>query len=130
MATEAEPAGAEATLALAPASVSTLGGSGSSATVNGTGTGASFSDLTGAVVVGNSAYVASTGTIRKVDLSTGQVSTLAGRAGSFDCTENEDPTAVRFSTITAMATDGTSLYTIPLLYKRSWDVSGNAGSRE
>jgi hypothetical protein len=66
-----------------PGKATTYAGNGTNATVDGTGTSASFKDMGGVEVVqdgsGNPfAYVATTGSIRKVNLQTAQVSTLTG----------------------------------------------------
>jgi RHS repeat-associated protein len=93
-----------------PALVSTLAGSGTNATVDGTGSGVSFKYMGGVVVVGGFAYVGTTGSIRKVDLSSGAVTTLAGDASATGCTDSSTPSAVRFGSVVDVATDGTYLY--------------------
>ncbi len=66
---------------------STLAGSGSALATNGTGTGASFSSPQGVAIdsTNTNLYVADTGNhlIRKIVISTGVVTTLAGNAGVF-----------------------------------------------
>jgi RHS repeat-associated protein len=94
-----------------PGTVSTLAGDGSNGTLDGTGTGAHFSDMGGSVVVGNFAYVATTGSIRKVDLATGAVSTFAGHATATGCVDSTSPGAARFGTsLGSIDSDGTYLY--------------------
>ena len=93
-----------------PASVSTLAGSGTNATVDGTGSGASFTSMGGVVVVGGYAYVGTLGSIRKVDVSSGATTTLAGDASATGCVDSATPSAVRFKQIIDVATDGTYLY--------------------
>ncbi len=93
-----------------PALVSTWAGSGTNATVDGTGASASFRTMGGVVVVGSFAYVGTTGSIRKVDLSSAAVTTLAGDASATGCTDSSTPSAVRFGQVVDVATDGTYLY--------------------
>ncbi len=96
--------------ALDPAAVTTLAGDGTWATVDGTGTSASFKDMGGVVVVGGYAYVGTEGSIRKVDVSSGVVTTLAGHATATGCTDSSTSSSVRFKNILDLATDGTYLY--------------------
>jgi RHS repeat-associated protein len=98
------------TVNISPAAVSTFAGSGTNATVDGTGTAASFKTMGGAVVVGGYSYIGTSGAIRKVDLSSGVVTTLAGSASSTGCTDSTTAANVRFNQITDLATDGTNLY--------------------
>jgi RHS repeat-associated protein len=102
--------GDNGTVTISPAAVSTLAGSGSNATVDGTGSAASFKTMGGVVVVGGYAYVGTSGAIRKADLSSGSVTTLAGSATQTGCTDSTTPANVRFNQITDLATDGTNLY--------------------
>lgn len=95
-----------------PAAVSTLAGSGTNATTDGTGTAASFRDMSGVVVSGGFAYVGTVGSVRKVNLSSGAVTTLAGNATAPGCDDNSDPSAVRFNAIDDVATDGSYLYVL------------------
>jgi RHS repeat-associated protein len=97
-----------------PGKVSTFAGNGVNATRDGTGTsfltGAEFKDMGGAVVVGTTvAYVATVGAIRKVDLTTASVTTLAGSDTQTDCI-NGAATVARFGTLGDMTSDGTYLY--------------------
>src|SRR5207249_9560045 len=60
---------------------------------------------------GGFAYVFTSGAIRKVNLSTAQVTTLAGSATQTGCVQSNDPTAVRFSnTPGAIDSDGTTIF--------------------
>jgi len=98
-------------VAIYPGAVSTFAGSGTNATVDGTGTAASFQAMGGTVVTGGAAYIATVGAIRKVDLTTTAVTTLAGSATLTACTDSTDPTQVRFSSSMGdIVTDGTYLY--------------------
>jgi len=99
-----------------PGKATTYAGNGTNATVDGTGTSASFKDMGGVEVVrdgsGNPfAYVATTGSIRKVNLQTGQVSTLTGSATATGCTYSPDPAQVRLDTPHDLSSDGSYLYT-------------------
>ncbi|HEX9411374.1 MAG TPA: RHS repeat-associated core domain-containing protein [Actinomycetota bacterium] len=117
------------TVDINPARITTFAGNGTNATVdNANGLNASFKDMAGAVVVGNYAYVSTAGAIRKVDLTSSQVTTLAGSATQSGCVENNDPTLVRFSlNIGQITSDGTYLYTAdPGCTNRIWrtDLTG------
>jgi RHS repeat-associated protein len=93
-----------------PALVSTLAGSGTNATTDGSGSSASFQQMGGVVVVSGYAYVGTNGSIRKVNVSSGAVTTLAGDQTATGCTDSSTPGSVRFGTIVDEATDGTYLY--------------------
>ena len=114
-ATSPLPAGlaptATGTVNLAPGAVSTFAGTGSPGSANGQGTGASFEYPRGEAVVGGSLYVDDQASIRKVNLSSGQVSTLAGAPGSSGCTDSTDPAQVTMDD-SGLATDGTALYSL------------------
>ncbi|MCP4303755.1 MAG: hypothetical protein GY788_02530, partial [bacterium] len=90
--------------------VVTVAGNGTVATVDGTGDQASFENLKDVVVVDGYAYVAQQTVIRKVDLATGDVTTLAGQAGVIGQNDATDPAQVTFN-INRMITDGYWLYT-------------------
>ena len=92
--------------------VTTLAGTaGSSGSADGTGTSASFYYPYGVTTDGTNLYVAdkSNHTIRKIVISTGVVTTLAGTAGSAGTTDDTG-TAARFNGPYAITTDGTNLY--------------------
>ena len=89
--------------------VSTIAGTGSAGNADGTGTAAGFTGPVGITSDGTNLYVADTfnNKIRKIVISTGVVSTLAGSgAGGTDGTG----TAARFTTPFGITTDGTNLY--------------------
>jgi sugar lactone lactonase YvrE len=92
--------------------VTTLAGSvGVPGSTDGTGTAATFNLPFGITTDGTNLYVADTGnnTIRKVVISTGVVSTLAGSAGVPGSTDGTG-TAATFHAPYGVATDGTSLF--------------------
>ena len=90
--------------------VSTLAGSGTSLSVDGTGTSSSFSSPIGITTDGRNLYVTdeSSSTIRKVVISTGVVTTLAG-TGSIGSL-NDKGTSASFYHPHGITTDGTNLY--------------------
>jgi hypothetical protein len=69
--------------------------------------------INGITTDGTNLYVADTynGTIRKIVISTGAVSTLAGTAGAFGFTDGTGSSA-RFNLVAGIATDGTNLYVV------------------
>ena len=91
--------------------VTTLAGSGSVGSADGTGTAARFSSLGHITIVGNNLYVADRGNhvIRKIVISTGAVTTIAGSAGSTGST-NATGTSARFNAPYGITSDGTNLY--------------------
>jgi YD repeat-containing protein len=126
LATGLSPAATE-TVSVTPGRVSTLAGSGTSAIVDGTGTGASFLAPGGEVVVGGDLYVDDRYAIRKVDLSTGQVSTLAGQASAYGCNDSTEPSQVTMEG-SGLATDGAALYSTCGAYLRRTDIATGATS--
>ncbi|MCP5495275.1 MAG: hypothetical protein H7A23_12030 [Leptospiraceae bacterium] len=88
--------------------VTTLAGSGSSGSTDGTGTSASFYYLRGITTDGTNLYVTDSNKIRKIEISSGVVTTLAGSEnwGSAGGTG----TSASFSKLTGITTDGTNLY--------------------
>ncbi len=92
--------------------VTTVAGvAGTFGSTDGTGTAALFYTPFGVATDGTSIYVADTGnsTIRKIDIASGAVTTLAGVAGTVGSTDGTG-TAALFSTPFGIATDGTSIY--------------------
>jgi len=92
--------------------VTTLAGTaGSSGSTDGTGNAALFSGPGGITTDGTNLYVADSGnnTIRKIVISTGTVTTLAGTAGLSGSTDGMG-SAARFSGPGGITSDGTSLY--------------------
>ncbi|MDD5762115.1 MAG: hypothetical protein PHP88_06335, partial [bacterium] len=87
------------------------GAAGYSGYADGTGTAARFSSPNGITTEGTYLYVADSGnnTIRKIVISSGAVTTLAGTAGSSGSTDGTG-TAARFSSPYGITTDGTYLY--------------------
>jgi len=90
--------------------VTTLAGSGAAGSTNGTGTGASFSSPKGMATDGTNLYVADYGNnlIRKIVISTGVVTTLAG-SGAAALTDGNG-TAAAFHGPVGVVTDGTNLF--------------------
>jgi len=90
--------------------VTTLAGTGSSGSANGTGTSASFNYPRGITTDGTNLYVAdkSNHLIRKIVISTGAVTTLAGTGSSGSA--NGTGTSASFYYPNGITTDGTNLY--------------------
>ena len=89
--------------------MTTLAGSSSGSTDHNTGTSASFNAPQGITTDGTNLYVSDNGNnrIRKIVISTGVVTTLAGSSsGNTDATG----TSARFSNPVGITTDGTNLY--------------------
>ncbi|HUI67542.1 MAG TPA: hypothetical protein VL087_04990 [Nitrospirota bacterium] len=92
--------------------VTTLAGSaGVPGSADGTGAAATFNLPFGVTTDGTNLYVADTGnnTIRKIVISTGAVTTIAGSAGVSGSNDGTGAAAL-FNTPYGIATDGTSLY--------------------
>jgi len=92
--------------------VSTIAGtSGSSGSADGTGSSASFFRPIGITTDGTNLYVADTGneTIRKIVISSGVVTTIAGTSLNRGSTDGIGPSASFFSPY-GITTDGTNLY--------------------
>ena len=99
---------------LATGVVSTIAGGSSSTGVDGIGTEANFSSPHGITVLGDYLYVADTYNhkIRKVEIATGVVTTLAGYVGNSATRGDIDGAGAdaRFNNPSGIATDGTYLY--------------------
>ncbi len=92
--------------------VTTIAGSaGSSGSTDGTGTSARFNGPFGITTDGTNLFVtdSSNYTIRKIVISTGVVTTIAGTAGTSGTTDGTG-TAARFYVPTGITTDGTNLF--------------------
>lgn len=87
------------------------GSPGSNDSTDGTGATARFNQPAGITTDGTNLYVADlkNSTIRKIVIATGQVTTLAGSAGTIGNT-NGTGTAARFNQPNGITTDGTNLY--------------------
>ncbi len=99
-------------IVISTAVVTTLAGTaGSSGWTDGTGSAARFNYPNGITTDGTNLYVSDTNnnTIRKIVISTGAVTTLAGSAGSSGWTDGTG-SAARFCGPCGIATDGTNLY--------------------
>ena len=97
--------------------VTTLAGSGSSGSANGTGTTATFNNPEGITTDGTNIYVSDTYNhmIRKIVISTGVVTTLAGsttfgRSDNNSININGTGTSAYFYNPTGITTDGTNLF--------------------
>lgn len=104
-------------IVIADSTVSRLAGNGSgyAGYADGAGDTASFYLPSGITTDGTSLYVTDSGyhTIRKVDIATGNVVTLAGLAGNPGSTDGTG-NAARFNTPSGITTDGTNLYVADL----------------
>ncbi len=91
--------------------VTTLAGTGSAGSVDGNGTAASFRMPHDIAIDGTNLYVADTwnNTIRKIVISSGAVTTLAGTAGTSGLTDATG-TAALFYEPQGIVSDGTNLY--------------------
>jgi hypothetical protein len=90
--------------------VTKVAGTGSSGSADGTGTSASFNKPVGITTDGTNLYVGDTDNnlIRKIVISTGVVTTLAGTGSSGSV--NATGTSASFNTPRGITTDGTNLY--------------------
>ena len=101
-------------IVIATGEVTTLAGTaGSTGSVDGTGTAALFNNPLGVASDVNDVYVADSGnhTIRKIVIATGEVTTLAGTAGTSGSTDGTG-TAALFNNPSEIASDGTNLYIV------------------
>jgi RHS repeat-associated protein len=97
------------TVEIAPASVSTVAGNDGSSVVNGLGAAASFANPRGFHLVNGFGYVFDDGYLRRVELSTGAVTTVAG-TGTGGYSDSADPSQARVGGSGPMADDGSYLY--------------------
>ena len=97
-------------IVISTGAVTTLAGTGSSGSANGTGTSASFNAPEGITKDETILYVADTSNnlIRKIVISTGVVTTVAGTGSSGSA--NGTGTSASFSSPYGITTDGTNLY--------------------
>ena len=91
--------------------VTTLAGTGGSGTNDGSFSVATFNQPQGITAIGNALYIVDTGNsrIRKLDLSTQAVSTLAGSTNGYT---NATGVAAQFFNPRGATTDGTNLYVV------------------
>ena len=101
-------------IVISTGAVTTVAGTGSSGSANGTGTSASFYNPEGITTDGTNLYVADTNNylIRKIVISTGAVTTLAGTGSSGSA--NGTGTSASFNQPIGITTDGTNLYVADL----------------
>jgi len=97
-------------IVISTGAVTTLAGTGSSGSANGTGTSASFSSPSGITTDGTNLYVSDSSNhlIRKIVISTGVVTTVAGTGSSGSA--NGTGTSASFNYPFGITTDGTNLY--------------------
>ncbi len=99
-------------ISIATGAVSTLAGmAGAAGAADGIGTGALFSGPFGITTDGDNLYIADikNNTIRKIAISTGTVTTLAGKAGEVGTFDGYGASA-RFNYPSGITTDGTNLF--------------------
>lgn len=89
--------------------VTTLAGSGSFGSTDAIGSAASFTYPYGITTDGKSLFVTDWSAIRKIDISTSAVTTIAGTA-SYSGSADGIGAAARFNQPTGIATDGTNIY--------------------
>ncbi|MCM2357033.1 MAG: hypothetical protein NDI77_02710 [Geobacteraceae bacterium] len=99
------------TLSLAGAVTTLAGAAGNNGSADGAGALASFNELGGFTTDGQNLFIADSldNTIRKVAISTGEVTTLAGVAGAIGSADGIGA-AARFSHPSGITTDGTNLF--------------------
>jgi uncharacterized protein len=97
-------------IVIATGAVTTLAGKQDSCEqTDGIGTEARFADPTGITTDGTNLYVTDSGTIRKIVIATGEVTTIAGTEGQEGSTDRTGAMA-RFRYLTGITTDRTNLY--------------------
>jgi RHS repeat-associated protein len=116
------------TLYIWPGQAATFAGSGTNATVDGVGTAASFGTMSGTVALNGDIFVSGEGVIRRVNRSTGAVTTLAGSSASTGCSPSLDPAQARFSDLRGITTDGHYLYVVDYWCDTIWRVSASTGA--
>jgi YD repeat-containing protein len=100
------------TVGINPGQVSTFAGNGAFGNVSGNRLNAGFGRLLSLVTVGGYAYVGTVSSIQKVNLATGDVSTLAGHPTTEGAVNSPTGANVRLSWVTSLTTDGTYLYSL------------------
>ncbi|HET9656715.1 MAG TPA: hypothetical protein VFP72_15285, partial [Kineosporiaceae bacterium] len=105
-----QPPGWTTTTALSSVVATSLAGNGTYGTADGTGTAASFYWVSRLTVAGGYAYVYDNYVIRKIALSTGAVTTVAGADPRGSCTDSNVPTSAKIPQASALINDGTYLY--------------------
>ncbi len=106
----AQPPAWSTTVSMSPATVSSFAGSGSgsSGATDGTGSAATFEYSQGMHIVGGFGYVTDNGRLRKINLSTGAVTTLIAKISN-SCADSTNP-APGIGTTDELSDDGTYLY--------------------
>ena len=121
-----QPPHVQQTVAVDSGAVTTVAGNGATAKVDGSGTSVSFNIPAGMVVVGGYGYVSEMYAIRRVDLATGEVTTLAGGgppAGGSDCGDGPGGSQSAFFDNAAMGSDGYYIFSLARCRYSSNDLS-------
>ncbi len=105
----AQPARYSNTVSISPALVSPWAGNGANGVVDGAAGTASFANPRGMHVIGTYGYLSDSGYLRRVDLSSGAVTTVAG-TGTTGYADNTNPALATVNGTGVMADDGTYLY--------------------
>ncbi len=93
-------------------------------------TDSTFQSAGGIVVVGGptgSAYVATSGAVRQVNLTSFAVSTFAGSTSTIGCAANNDPLQARFQTPSGIDSDGTNLFVTDPGCRTVWKIVISTG---
>ena len=106
-----QPAAQTQTLSVSPALMTSLAGNGAQGVVDGTGSNASLSAPQGMHVIGHYGYFFDALYLRRVDLDTGTITTVAGTSTYYAGNEDSTvPASVGLGGRSAMADDGSFLY--------------------
>jgi hypothetical protein len=104
---------------LAPGEVSTAAGTGQGGSTNGAGTSATFYRPQGVDIIDGFAYVFENMLVRKVNVSTNQVTTAAG-TGDYGCVDATDPLQARVAGTGVVAHDSGSGENRGRATRRAW----------
>ncbi|MBT0774216.1 fibronectin type III domain-containing protein [Kineosporia sp. J2-2] len=113
-----------ANLSISPAKVTTFAGSGTQGSDDGSSSNATLSNPLGLHVVDGFGYFFDAGRLRKVNMSTGAVTTVWTRAANVLCDDSQDPATASGSLAKGqMSDDGAFLYWVSDCYQRdtSWN---------
>jgi hypothetical protein len=118
----------QATVNAAPGQVTTIAGSGANGTADGVGRTATFQGPAGAAVIGANVYVTDTTSLRQINTSTAQVTTITGGGTGCGNGNGTNGAGVQFQSSRGLATDGTNIFSLCGSYLRSTNVSTGATS--